>query len=249
MTHLATTVDSIYRGRLTLEQPAKSYRFGSDAMALAAALHAQPGQQVLELGCGVGAVLLAAQSRLPEVYFTGIERETAYTHLANKNIRHNRAQDYISIVQGDIADKELFKQLGSFDHVVANPPYYDTERHSAAEDDLRRVAHQHAPEDLGMWLQSANRFLKPKGSITMIHSVEKLDEIIQGLKKFCGAIRIFPLWPQQNQSCKRIIIHALKGSKTPLSIMPGLIMHEQDRQLTKRADQIINNGHSLWEIE
>ncbi len=249
MTHLATTQDSIYQGRLTLEQPAKSYRFGSDAMVLAAAAHAQPGQTILEMGCGVGAVMLAAQLRLPEVQFVGIERETVYEQLAQKNIRHNNAHDYVSVVHGDVTDKELFKQLGSFDHVLANPPYYDTERHSPAGDDLRRVAHRHEPEDLAAWLHAANRFLKPKGSITIIHSVEKLDDIIQGLKKFCGAIRIFPIWPQQTQSCKRIIVHALKGSKTPLSIMPGLIVHEKDGRLTERADQIINHGKTMWEVE
>jgi tRNA1(Val) A37 N6-methylase TrmN6 len=246
MDELATTHDSIYQGKLTLEQPRKAYRFGSDAMLLAASVHAYDGQKVLELGCGVGAVLLGAHSRLPTTHFTGIELQAEYAVLAKANVERNGAESLVSIVQGDVTDKALLHLLGTFEHVIANPPYYG-ENHSGAVTELRRVARQQTDNDLAEWLQAANRFLKPKGTITIIHSVEKMDELIEGLKKFCGAIRVFPLWPQAGQSCKRIIIHALKGSKTPLSIMPGLVLHESDGKLTPRADEVINHGHSLWE--
>lgn len=248
MTAMATTHDTIYQGKIRLEQPREGYRFGTDAMLLAASVHAQPGERVLELGCGVGAVLLAAQSRLENVTFIGIEREEIYAALAVSNSHTNHAAEYVTVITGDVTEKLLFKSIGGgFDHVIANPPYYETGRHSGAEKELRRVARQQMPEDLGLWLNAANRYLKPKGSITVIHSVEKLDELILGLKSFCGAIRIFPFWPQQGQSCKRIIVHALKGSKTPLTIMPGLVLHEHDGSPTPRAAQIINQGHSLWE--
>ena len=247
MDDLATTHDSIYQGKLTLEQPKKAYRFGSDAMLLAASVHAHDGQKVVELGCGVGAVLLAAHHRLPGIHFTGIEREDRYAALAKANIHRNKAESHVTVVQGDVCDKGMLHLLGTFDHVTANPPYYETGVHSGAPDELRRVARQQCPEDLAEWLQAANRFVKPKGTVTLIHSVEKLDELIEGLKKFCGAIRVFPLWPQAGQSCKRIIIHGLKGSKTPLTIMPGLVLHEADGQMTKRAAEIINRGRSLWD--
>jgi len=246
MDELATTHDSVYQGKLTLEQPRKAYRFGSDAMLLAAAVHAYDGQKVLELGCGVGAVLLAAHHRLPATPFVGIELQEEYAALAKANIARNEAEHQVSVVQGDVTDKALLHLLGTFDHVIANPPYYG-ENHSGAVTELRRVARQQSDDDLAEWLQSANRFLKAKGTVTIIHSVEKMDELIEGLKKFCGAIRIFPLWPSAGQSCKRIIIHALKGSKTPLSIMPGLVLHEADGKLTERAAEIINHGQSLWE--
>ena len=249
MSDLATTHDTIYQGKLTLEQPRKAYRFGSDAMLLAASIHAHDSQKVLELGCGVGAVLMAAHYRLPAIHFTGVEREEVYAALAKENVARNNAENHVTIVQGDVCDKGLLHLLGTFDHVVANPPYYDTGTHSGAVDELRRVARQQSADDLVEWLQAANRFVKPKGTVTIIHSVEKLDELINGLKKFCGAIRVFPLWPQAGQSCKRVIIHALKGSKTPLTIMPGLVMHEADGSMTARAAEIINHGKSLWEVE
>lgn len=251
MTDLATTHDMLYQGKLTLEQPRRAYRFGSDAMLLAAAIPAHnpshEGRKVLELGCGVGAVLLAGHYRAPGIHLTGIERETEYAELARANIRRNNAENHVTVVQGDVCDRGLLHLLGVFDHVVANPPYYEVEKHSAAPDELRRVARQQAPGDLGEWLQAANRFVKPKGSVTVIHSVEKLDELVDGLKKFCGAIRIFPLWPQAVQACKRVIVTGQKGSRAPLSLLPGLVLHQADGQLAPCAAEIINQGRSLWD--
>lgn len=243
---LATTHDTIYQGRLRLEQPAKGYRFGSDAMLLAASLDARPNQSVLELGCGVGAVLMAAWHRLEGVKLTGIEREAGYADLAEKNIRENKAEDRVNVYRCDLMQPMAALALGSFDHVIANPPYYETGSHSGAETDLRRVARQHEPGDLAVWLQVANRMLRPKGSVTFIHATEKLDELITGLQKFCGAITIMPLWPQQDQPSKRVIIRGTKGSKAPLALLPGLVLHQVGGGLTPRADHIINHGRNLW---
>jgi len=247
MTALATTHDSIYQGQLTLEQPRKGYRFGTDAMVLAAAVQAKAGQKVLELGCGVGAVLLAAHHRLPEVSFVGIERTADYVDLAKKNITQNNAGRRVSVVRGDLLSATTIHSMGQFDHVIANPPYYETGTHSGSALELRRVARQHGPDDLAGWLLAANRALKPKGTVTFIHAAEKLDELVQGLKKYCGGIKVMPLWPQEKQPCKRLIIQGTKGSKAPLMLLPGIVMHGEGGRSTGRAIGIVNHGISLWE--
>jgi precorrin-6B methylase 2 len=53
-----------------------------DAALLAAACDAQPGDRVLDLGCGPGAVMLAAAVRRPGARFTGIEADPQALDLA-----------------------------------------------------------------------------------------------------------------------------------------------------------------------
>lgn len=245
MADFSTTEDTIYRGRLRLLQPEKGYRFGSDAMLLAGAATARPGQSVLELGCGVGTVLIAAAMRLTDVLFTGIEREAAYATLAQQNVALNDMAARINIVQGDLHDKELFHRLSTFDHVISNPPYYDPGYQTVAPVSLRAVARHDGEGGIAEWLQAANRFLKPKGSITLIYPAQRLAEVLDGLVLFAGEITIFPLWPQKNTASKRLLIRAIKGSKGPLRLLPGLCLHEQDGNLTPKADAVINEGTEL----
>ncbi|MFM7443793.1 MAG: methyltransferase, partial [Tabrizicola sp.] len=47
--------DKFLCGRLRLLQPVRGYRAATDPVLLAAACPAEPGQSVLDLGCGAGA--------------------------------------------------------------------------------------------------------------------------------------------------------------------------------------------------
>src|SRR5476649_1584431 len=83
------TEDHILGGKVTLRQPAKGYRAGLDAALLAAACDARPGDVVLDAGCGVGAVMLAAAVRRLGARFVGIERDAKTLTLARANIAAN----------------------------------------------------------------------------------------------------------------------------------------------------------------
>jgi tRNA1(Val) A37 N6-methylase TrmN6 len=247
MVKLATTVDTLYGGRLTIEQPVDGYRFGTDAMLLAAAVKAKERQHVLELGSGVGAAILAAAERLPGVRFTGIERDRDYVTLFQANIERNQPGGRVNGFHGDVTDKNIAKLLGSFDHVMANPPFYK-EQKKVTPKPMRKVARQEEPDGLANWIAAANRFLKPKGTFTIIHTADRTDEIVALMKKFCGAVTLFPLWPRAGEASKRIIIQGTKGSNAPLLILPGLVLHDgEGNNYTKRASAIIKKGVSLWE--
>jgi len=56
-----TSEDSLLGGKLMLRQPLRGHRFGHDAVLLAAAIPARPGEHAIELGAGVGAAGCADQ--------------------------------------------------------------------------------------------------------------------------------------------------------------------------------------------
>jgi tRNA1(Val) A37 N6-methylase TrmN6 len=249
MTPMATTLDALYGDALTLYQPKKAYRFGSDAMILAAAIRARPGQTILELGGGVGAVTLAGAVRLPKCRFTAIEREAAYAALLERNIVHNGMDARVTVVQGDIADKALAKKMGTFDHVVANPPFYKVQPKANSKSALRKAARAEENDTtLAEWVQAANRFLKPKGTVTFLHCADRVPELIPLFEKFCGAVTVFPLWPRAGKSAKRVVIQGTKGSRAPFVMAAGLVLHDAgEKYYTDAASAVIRRGADLWQ--
>lgn len=222
-----TTVDTLFNGALTLEQPAKGYRFGSDAVMLAAHLDARIGEHVLDMGCGVGAVMLSIARRLDGVQVTGIDIQEDLIALAQKNIKRNNFDKCAMAVTGDITDKALFKKLGSFDHIVLNPPYYQTSKTQSPETKHKQLSHTDIAGAIDQWIIAANRFLKPKGTITIIYPTDQLSELLTLFQRFFGAIIVTPLWPKPSTPSNRVIIQAIKGSKAPLTLDRGILMHDQ----------------------
>ena len=238
------TTDTLYQGALRLEQPAKGYRFGTDAMLLAAAVPLADGLQVLELGCGVGAALLGIGWRARQAGFTigltGIELQDVLAGRAEVNSAANDIP--ATIVRGDVTDKNMFHQLGRFDRVFCNPPFHPAESSSPAGNAIKTTAHIEETDGLDLWLQSANRFLKPKGVFTMIHRADRLDAILPLCTGFLGAIEIIPFWPKAGQPARRLIIRGQKGSRKPLTLHSGLVMHDTDGAYTPEAFAVICAG-------
>src|SRR5262245_20733903 len=77
------TEDAVLGGRLRLRQPRRGHRVGHDAILLAAATAALPGERAVELGSGVGAAGLALAARVPGLAVTLVERKTGTLHIGH----------------------------------------------------------------------------------------------------------------------------------------------------------------------
>src|SRR6185437_5309934 len=77
-----TTEDAFLGGRLRLRQPRSGHRSGHDAVLLAAATAARPGDRVVEFGAGVGAAGLALAKRIGGIDLVLVEIDPDLAALA-----------------------------------------------------------------------------------------------------------------------------------------------------------------------
>ena len=99
---------------------------GDSEVLVEAALAARPdARRVLDLGTGSGALLLAALSELPQAQGLGIDRSVAALSVATGNARALGLAERAELRLGDWTQPEWSAGLGTFDLILANPPYVE----------------------------------------------------------------------------------------------------------------------------
>ena len=232
-------------GRLHLHQPAEGYRAAIDPVLLAAAVPAVAGQSVLELGFGVGTVGLCLASRIEGVSVTGVEVQEDLAALARRNIDTNHFADRVEVWAADIADLPAEIRAETYDHVMMNPPYFEPRSSRASPLPSKALANTESHLGLGDWLEAGIRRLRHRGSITVIHSADRLDELLSELGDRAGSPEIYPLWPKADRPAKRIVVRAVKGGRASLVMHPGLVLHQADGEYTEAARRILWGAEGL----
>ncbi|QBY02185.1 methyltransferase domain-containing protein [Rhodophyticola sp. CCM32] len=237
------TQDAFLGGRVRAWQPRKGYRAGTDPVFLAAACTARPGDTVLELGCGAGVASLCLAARVPDLAITGVERQAGYADLARRN--------GLNVAEADLITLPADLRQRSFDHVIANPPYYPAGGGTKAGDAGREAALR---EDTALtdWVEIAGRRLAPKGWLTVIQAAERLPDLMAALSAAgFGAISLLPLASRTGRAAGRVLIKARKSGRAPFTLMAPFIMHDgSDHQsdgedYTAPARAILRDGAAL----
>lgn len=218
----ALTHDAYLGGKLHLWQPAKGYRAGVDPVLLAATVAAKSGQSVLDLGCGVGAAALCLGARIPGLRLSGLEIQPQYAALARRNGAEN-GQSF-TVHDGDLATMPAALRDQQFDHVIANPPYFDRSASTMARDAGRETALGEVTP-LSDWIDAAARRVAPKGYVTIIHRAERLPELLSTLNARLGSVELLPLIPRPNRPAQLILLRARKGGRAAFQLHPGLVLH------------------------
>jgi len=237
--------DAFLGGKLQILQPQTGYRAGIDPVFLAAAVSAGPGMHVLDAGAGVGVAALSLARRVEDVRVTGVELQADLVEFARNNALRNGLDTRATFEQGDIVDPPRELAFNTFDQVMVNPPFYDQHSRVQAAEAPKNLSHMGDGASLEAWLSYCLKMLKPKGELTLIHRADRLSDILRCLEGRTGGIRVLPLWPRLDKPAKRVLVKAVKGSRTPLKLLPGLTLHETERRFSARADDVLRQGAPL----
>lgn len=245
-----TTEDSLLGGGVRLRQPAGGYRAAIDPVFLAAAVPAGTGQSVLDVGAGVGAASLCLARRVPDCSITGLELQDTLVKLATQNIFANDVGDRVEVIAGDLLAQQAGLYAGhfdpaSFDHVMANPPYLKEGSGKPPPDESKAAALMETSAGVESWVQFCLTLVKPKGSLTMIHRADRIEDLLSALRGEAGEIVVFPLWPKLGKAARRVVVRCRRGIKTPTRLAAGLVLHNPDGSYTPEADEILRNGREL----
>ena len=234
------TEDRWLGGRLTLLQPRRGHRVGTDAALLVAAAGAREGQ-IVDVGAGVGAVGLALAKRSVLASVDLVELDAELAQLAESNAARNGLQARTRVLRLDALDSSARREARlteSANCVVTNPPFFDARAVRASPHEGRARAHVLAHAGLADWIQASLAMLAPGGRFVMIHRPEAIGVILAAIGSRLGSLALLPVHPAIGASAHRLLVSGVKGSKAPLRLAPGLILHGADGRLMAEADAL-----------
>ncbi len=167
---LGPLTDDLLTGGLRVYQRAKGHRFSSDDVATAfVAAHAAPAaRRILDLGCGLGSVLLTLAWKLPEASLVGVEAQAMSFELCRRNVERNGLGARVSIHHGDLRDPAIQLRLGGgFELVTGTPPYFPPGSAVDADDEQRAYARIEYRGGVEAYLDAARAQLAEAGSFVM----------------------------------------------------------------------------------
>jgi tRNA1(Val) A37 N6-methylase TrmN6 len=245
---IKTSEDAVLGGRLILRQPLAGHRVGHDAILLAAATAARAGEHAIDLGAGVGGAGLALARRVERLAITLVEVDPVLAGLAGENADRNGLAERVRAVALDVgARPTAFAAAGlqaeAADCVLMNPPFNAQTNRSPEQG--RRLAHSASPDALGRWLRTAFRLLRPSGAVTLIWRADGVTDVLTGLMFGFGAISVMPVYPKPGAAAIRVLVRAVKASRAPLTLLPGLLLADAGGKPTEEAEAILRDVAAL----
>jgi tRNA1(Val) A37 N6-methylase TrmN6 len=239
------TEDRWLDGRLLLVQPKRGHRVGTDAVLLVAAAGDARQRRIVDVGAGVGAVGLALAQRHPLTSTDLVEVDPELARLAESNAVRNGLETRTRVLRLDALNPRERREAGlaeSASCVVTNPPFFDAKTVRASPDAGKARAHvlteAKGGGTLADWIQTSLAMLAPGGQFLMIHRPDALGAILAAIGSRLGALALLPVHPTIGASAHRLLVSGVKGSKAPLRVASGLVLHEPDGRLTAEADAL-----------
>jgi tRNA1(Val) A37 N6-methylase TrmN6 len=244
------TVDAFHYGRFHVVQPkGVGHRSGMDAMLLAALVTGEGPMRVADLGAGAGAAGLAVASRIEKAEVMLVERSPLMADFARKSVAlpSNAAlAGRVHVLEADVSlagKARVATGLAdeAFDHVIMNPPFNDR-IYNRPPDALKAEAHAMDGDLFERWIRTAGAILKPGGQLSLIARPQSIAEIIAACGRRFGGIEITALHPRADEAALRILVTAIKGRRTSLSMRMPLVMHDPGQHAFTPFVKDLNNG-------
>lgn len=189
-------------------------KIGTDAVLLGAWTPIKNVQTALDLGTGTGIIaLMLAQRGTPKI--VGIDIDTPSVEEAKHNVKCSPWHEKIDIRQGDFCNKTFIRQLGTFDLIVSNPPFFI---HSMKSPFGNRNTARHSESlPFEVLIHHALQILNPAGKLCVILPYHEATIFT----KLAVAQNLFPeticnIRPYPTASPNRQMIAFQKKSVTPI---------------------------------
>ncbi|MEL4401488.1 methyltransferase [Shewanella algae] len=215
----------------------------TDGVLLGAWAPLTGAKRVLDIGAGSGLLSLMAAQR-SEAEILAVELDSSAAHASSANFKASPWASRLALYQGSIqayCDEHALIDSVLFDHILCNPPYFETGPRS---DDPKRAIARHTEHlSFDELCVAIKQLLKPQGQASLILPVQSLDRFV------CAAIKAglrlaarvsVSSTPQKPSSRELLLLeHAKEGEAVAApKAHPFLYIREADGRYSEAMAQL-----------
>ncbi len=239
MSHLleGETLTAVNDGIELIQNPA-GLTFGTDALLLAAFVKRSPYSVGAEFGSGSGIIsmLLATRSKLKHIY--ALEVQPDYADLTRRNLLHNRLDEKVEAVLGDVRDFDR-----ECDVIFTNPPYMKTESGKRNEDDGKFAARHEVNGGISDFCRAASKNLKYGGDFYAVYRPDRMIDLLAAMREAgIEPKRLCFVHPDENHKPCLLLVSGKRGGKTGCDVLRPLFLTNSDGAPTPDAASIYETG-------
>ena len=82
-------------------------------------------------------------------------------------------------------------------------------------------------------------------ALTMIWRADGLAHVLATLDQGLGGIVVLPVHGRAGEPAIRILVRATKGSRAPLTLLPGLALNDRSGRPTPEAEAVLRHAGAL----
>ena len=178
---LGPLTDDLITASSRILQRRHGHRYSLDDVMTAweAASLAPDARTCLELGSGIGSVLLMLAHRLPSARFVAVEAQRNSFALLTQNVQRNGLADRVNLAHADLRT-HVASLSESFDLITGTPPYVPPGSATPSSDAQKAFARQELRGGVEDYLAAAARVLAPTGIAVVCADARAPERVFTG---------------------------------------------------------------------
>lgn len=199
-----------------------------------------PGEVILDVGTGSGAIAFGLALKAPLARVVGLEIQEALADRAGRGVRLNGLQSRVSIIRGDFRTADGLFRHGSFDAVVANPPYHEAGKGRMSVHREKALARHQLLLPSEVLFRISAKLLKPTGRVSVIYPASGVAQLTVYLKETgFEPSRVLWIHPQKGSDPALVCLEARLGQSVRLK-EEALYLYDGSGNRTPSAEAILS---------
>ena len=233
--------DVLHTKGLPIVQSDDSFRYSLDSLLLAYFTPLTPRVKTIVDLCSGNAPIPLYMSLRTTATIDAVDHHERSFHNATTSIAMNHKEHQITPYLLDV--KVCYLTLGhdKYDLVTCNPPYFSTVKPTVVSASTMQASARHETTlTLDDVLVAAKRLLKNKGTLSLIHRVERLDDLFTECAKHRLVVKTLRFVHSfQDQPANVVLVTIKKGAQRGgLQILSPVITYDNPNEYSSQIQAI-----------